>query len=171
MAVSPQNISVKLANFETAEIFKNDDFGYKLKASHSKQVDARCVDMVAVGKMLFQCMTTNRHSLEPVAVDEESDISMIYQVVECGHWCFHRNQKEIYLSQYNMFRIRRCDSFVLLKGLLTQRLTAFDAVQHPWFASFYKRFAVKLHQKHVNTVHDLQYQTAKMAYFPYFEMK
>merc|ERR1719242_2552870 len=91
--------------------FLDGDFNFE---KDGNQFDARAIDLVSVGNILYQCMV----GVDMAFIDSD-DISLIRDIVQNGHWRFQQNGEPLYMSGYNMFHLIKCDSFQFLKQLLS----------------------------------------------------
>ena len=113
-------IKIKFVNLGMAQVLNH--------TATAKQVSAaQTADVRAMGEILYFLMSGK-------GVETMDDISLVLGIVEAGCWRFQRKDgSELFLSEYNMYRILRCRSFSLLKDLLMGKLKAEDVLEHSWF--------------------------------------
>ena len=113
-------IKIKFVNLGMAQVLNHT-------ATPKQVTAAQCGDLRAMGEILYFLMSG--HSVESM-----DDISLVLQIVEAGCWRFQRRDgTELFLSEYNMYRILRCRSFSLLKDLLMGKMKVGEVLKHKWF--------------------------------------
>jgi len=131
-----RGIKVKVLLASSTTYFSNGRFGFDQKG---KRFDARAIDLVSAGHILYQCMVGVGASLADL-----DDISMVREIVQNGFWMFERDGHELYLSEYNMFRLQKCHSFWFLKQLLSLNTSSWAVMHHAFLWEYFERDAVLL---------------------------
>ena len=124
--------------------FLNGDFHFN---KNGKCYDARNVDLVSVGNILYQCMVGTEGTLSNM-----DDIAMIHEIVEKKYWRFQRDGQPLYLSGYNTFRLIKSDSFQFLKQMLSVNVNSWILMQSAFLKSFYDQYAIELNALYLDSV-------------------
>merc|ERR1719474_318659 len=149
------DLSVRFVLDSNAQRFTDKAFKYERGGRH---FDARAIDLISTGNILYQCMAGVGSVLDSV-----DDLSIAHGIVKGGYWRFERYRKPVYLTGYNTFHLIKCDSFRFLKQCLTLNVKSRELMQSSFMRSYYDRNAAALNAVYLNAMVTVERLNSKLA--------